>query len=167
MKRSSFLLYLHSIASGDLSPATVPSCANLPVIAKSMSWIQKFRYARCSETRHIDRYKDAPSRTLPRQTFQLKPMHSRSSRPLPWFPMRRVSRNEGSPGGRWPAHWFRAEASYSKSEAHRALVSIFHFTSTVGQYQLSFQSVRNEQSLFFPKKNVRNECPKRICTSTE
>ncbi len=50
MKRSSFLLYLHSIASRDFSPDTVPSCANLPVIVKNMSWIQKFRYARCSET---------------------------------------------------------------------------------------------------------------------
>jgi hypothetical protein len=91
--------------------------------------------------RHIDRYKDSPSRTLPRQTSQLKPIHSHSSRPLSWFPMRRVSRNEGSPGGRWPAHWFRAEEFYSKSETHRALVSIFLFTSTIGPWQLSFQSL--------------------------
>jgi hypothetical protein len=41
---------LHSIASRDLSPDTVPSWPNLPVIAKSMSLNTKFRYARCSDT---------------------------------------------------------------------------------------------------------------------
>ena len=50
MQRSSFLIYLHSIASRDLSPDTVPSWPNLPVIAKSMSLNTKFRYARCSDT---------------------------------------------------------------------------------------------------------------------
>ncbi len=122
MKGSSFLLYLHSIASRDLSTATVPSWTNLPVIAKSMSWIQNSGMHVAAT--HTHRYKEEPSGTLPRQTSQLKPMHSRSSLPLPWFPMLRENRNEGSPGGRWPAHWFRAEESYTKSETHRAWVSL-------------------------------------------
>jgi hypothetical protein len=39
----------------------------------------------------IDRYKHAPSRILPRQMSPVKPMHCRSSLPLPWLPYARCS----------------------------------------------------------------------------
>ncbi len=165
IKRSSYLLYLYSITSRDLSPATVPSWTNLTVIVKSMSWIQKFRLH--VAVRHIDRYKDAPSLTLPRQTSQLKPMHSHSSRSLPWFPMCRVSRNEGSP---------RRTMTSALIPCGRILLEVWN-TQRLGVYiplHLNHRTIAafvsecpKRTKSIFSKKNVPHECPKRICTSTE
>ncbi len=54
-----------------------------------MSWMQNSGMHVAAT--HTDRYKDAPSRILPRQTSPLKPIHSCSSLPLPWFPYARCS----------------------------------------------------------------------------
>ena len=104
-------------------------------LRKACHWIQNSGMHVAAT--HTDRYKEEPSGTLPRQTSQLKPMHSRSSLPLPWFPKLRVNRNEGSQEDD-DQRTDSARRNLTRSLKHThpeclyPFLYIFLFTSTIG-----------------------------------
>ncbi len=121
----------------------VPSWANLPVIAKSMSCQYKIQV--CTLQWHTqaginthrkqeddDQRTDSALKNLTTSPHHqvLIPSHTGVLR------FRLKKRNEERPRGRYTLHWFRAEESYTISETHRMwrslhLLDLFLFTTLV------------------------------------
>jgi hypothetical protein len=97
---------------------------------------------------HTGRYKEEPSGILPRQTSQLKSMHSRSSLSLPWFPMLRVNRNERSQKDDdqrtdSTRRNLTRSLKHTKPECLYPFLYVFLFTSTIGYPKKDFEKERS------------------------
>ena len=123
--------------------------------------------------RQIDRYKDAPSRTLPRQTsdvpIETDALSLLSASALVSYASgkqkRRKSRRTitsaliSAPRGR-----ILLEVWNTQSLSVYIPLHLNHPTIAAS---FRFRVSETKEVYFFGKKNVRNDCPKRICTSTE